>query len=82
MYSIFKPLDAHDRLPRELLLEGRRHRVLGRRELAGVLWLPALLLVLTLAGAQGMSGLMVMGILALMFIGFAVFALTDDRGRS
>ena len=43
MYEIFAPLDADERLPRELLLEGRRFRSVGRRELAGLLWLPALL---------------------------------------
>jgi len=34
-----------ERLPRELILEGRRHSILGRRELAGALWLPTLLLI-------------------------------------
>jgi hypothetical protein len=43
MYEIFAPLDADERLPRELLLEGRRFRSVGRRELAGFIWLPALL---------------------------------------
>ena len=42
MYSIFAPLDAEEPLPRELLIEGRRHRTVGRPELAGMLWLPAL----------------------------------------
>jgi hypothetical protein len=81
MYSIFAPLDAQERLPRELLLEGKRQRWVGRRELAGLLWLPALFLVLTLAGLQGMSGPMVAGLLALTFVGFVVFAMTDDRNR-
>jgi hypothetical protein len=43
MYEIFAPLDADERLPRELLLEGRRFRSVGRRELAGFMWLPALM---------------------------------------
>ena len=47
MYEIFAPLDAEERLPRELLMEGRRFRSLGRREAAGILWLPSLLLSLT-----------------------------------
>ena len=34
MYSIFAPLDADERLPRELLMEARRAKQLGRRELA------------------------------------------------
>src|SRR5260370_424257 len=33
MYSIFHPLDMNERLPRELILEGRRHRWLGIRQL-------------------------------------------------
>ena len=49
MYSIFAPLDAEERLPRELILEGRRHRIVGRRELAGALWLPTLFLIVVVA---------------------------------
>jgi hypothetical protein len=47
MYEIFAPLDADERLPRELVLESRRFKSLGRREAAGILWLPSLLLTLT-----------------------------------
>ena len=49
MYSIFAPLDAEERLPRELILEARRHRIVGRRELAAALWLPTLFLLLAIA---------------------------------
>ncbi len=49
MYSIFAPLDADERLPRELILEGKRHRIIGRRELAGALWLPTLFLIVVIA---------------------------------
>ena len=47
MYAIFAPLDPNERLPRELVLEGRRHTTLGRLER----WpersrLPALFLIL------------------------------------
>ena len=49
MYSIFAPLDADERLPRELILEGKRHRIIGRRELAGALWLPTLFLIVAVA---------------------------------
>ena len=43
MYSIFHPLDVNERLPRELLLEGRRNRWLDMRHLQviGFLYLPA-----------------------------------------
>src|SRR4051794_11272037 len=45
MYTIFHPLDPDERLPRELLLEGRRHRLLDVRhlEIAAALCLPALI---------------------------------------
>jgi hypothetical protein len=50
MYAIFAPLDSNERLPRELILQGRRHTTLGRLELAGALWLPAVFLILALVG--------------------------------
>jgi hypothetical protein len=53
MHEIFAPLDANERLPRELLLEGRRFRSVGRRELAGFLWLPALLVSLAAVSRLG-----------------------------
>ena len=53
MYSIFAPLDANERLPRELIIEGKRHRTLGRRELAGALWLPTILLIFAIASRVG-----------------------------
>ena len=45
MYTIFHPLDPNERLPRELLLEGRRHRLMDIRhlEIAAALYLPALI---------------------------------------
>jgi hypothetical protein len=49
MYSIFAPLDANERLPRELIMEGKRHRTVGRRELAAALWLPTVFLILAIA---------------------------------
>ncbi|HEV1992585.1 MAG TPA: hypothetical protein VGR34_06955 [Candidatus Dormibacteraeota bacterium] len=52
MYTIFAPLDAEEQLPRELVLEGKRHKAIGRRELAGALWLPALFLILFFAGSN------------------------------
>ena len=53
LHSIFAPLDPDERLPRELLLERRAALpwpdwgfVIGRQHVAGLLWLPALLLTL------------------------------------
>jgi hypothetical protein len=79
MYSIFAPLDPDERLPRELLIEAKRYRQLGRRELAGALWLPSLLIVLSLAAWQKISGIHVLGAFVLLFAGFGLFAMSDDR---
>jgi len=44
MYQIFAPLDPNERLPRELLFEKRPNLTwglrLGRRHVAGFLWVP------------------------------------------
>ena len=60
MYSIFAPLDANERLPRELLQGSRRYPRAGRRELAVVLWYPIALVLLTIfgAGPYGMAALL------------------------
>jgi hypothetical protein len=55
MYAIFSPLDPEERLPREMVEEGRRYRKVGRRELAGVLWLPVVFVLLTIFGWTGAS---------------------------
>jgi hypothetical protein len=54
MYSIFHPLDPNERLPRELMLEGRRHRLFEIGSLltwVGFLYLPALILVVVILGS-------------------------------
>ena len=79
MYSIFAPLDANERLPRELILEGRRHRTLGRRELAGALWLPALFLIVALVAWAHVSALDALAAVTLMYGGFWTFVLLGDR---
>ena len=65
MYSIFHPLDPNERLPRELIVEGRRYRFLDRGfvlTLVGVLYLPALILAVIVLGSSGLG----------MVVGFAV----------
>jgi hypothetical protein len=79
MYSIFGPLDPNERLPRELLLEAKRQRPVGRRELAGALWLPALALVLTVCAWKQVSAGVTLAAVGVTFIGFSVFARSDDR---
>jgi hypothetical protein len=79
MYSIFAPLDAEERLPRELILEAKRHRTLGRRELAGALWLPALFLILALISWAGVGAATSFGLVGLLYGGFWVFVLLEGR---
>jgi hypothetical protein len=72
MYSIFHPLDVDERLPRELLLEGRRYRWFELRhlEIFGFLYLPALILTVVVLGgfsmplAFGVAGFSLLGIFA------------------
>jgi hypothetical protein len=57
MYSIFSPLDPDERLPREMVEEGRRYKKVGRRELAGFMWFPVVFLLLTIFGWTGTNAL-------------------------
>ena len=79
MYAIFAPLDPNERLPRELIMEGKRHRMLGRRELAGALWLPALFLILFLAGWGKVDAATAIAVIASAFVGLWAFVLFGDR---
>jgi hypothetical protein len=81
MYTIFAPLDANEQLPRELLMEARRHRGLGRRELAGVMWLPTVATVMYLAGVTGLSGVAMMTVIGALLVGFIIFAISGGRER-
>jgi hypothetical protein len=85
MYGIFAPLDADEPLPRELLHEARRFRLFGgearleedaagRRELAGLLWLPALGVVLLLSAWADLGGTRTVGAVALLLAAFWRFA--------
>jgi hypothetical protein len=74
MYSIFSPLDAEEALPREMVLEARRHRTVGRRELAGVMWLPALCGVLVVASWARLPALPTLALVGGTLAGFSGFA--------
>jgi hypothetical protein len=68
MYSIFKPLDPNERLPRELILEGRRYRFLETGSLLpilGILYLPILMLGVLLLGSLQVGMLAAFGIAGL-----------------
>jgi hypothetical protein len=79
MYSIFAPLDPNEPLPRELLLEAKRHRAVGRRELAGALWLPAVLLVMTAGAWNELNAGVALGALGMVLVGLWVFALSGEH---
>lgn len=79
MYEIFAPLDANERLPRELLIEGRRFRSVGRREAAGLLWPPSLLISITAVTWMGGGGLMAVGAAGVALGALALFAMSDRR---
>jgi hypothetical protein len=77
MYSIFHPLDADERLPRELILEGKRHRLVEIRylEVLGFLYLPALLLTVIVIGTAHMNGAFAFAVAGLLAAAFFVYAL-------
>jgi hypothetical protein len=79
MYSIFAPLDADEPLPRELLLAARRHRTIGRWELAGALWLPALALILTVGAWSRMPSALAIGLMALTLAALVAYAVAGGR---
>ena len=79
METIFAPLDPNEALPRELLKDARRYKTLGRRELAGALWLPALVAVLFLAAWSSVGTTMALGAVGLLLLGFVVFAVSGER---
>jgi hypothetical protein len=81
MESIFAPLDANEPLPRELVKDARRYKTLGRWELAGALWLPALVVVLFLGALTDVGTTMALGAVGLLLLGFVVFAVTGERRR-
>ena len=78
MYSIFHPLDATERLPRELILEGRRHRLFELRnlELAGALYLPALIVAIVVMSSIGFNVLLAFGLSGLILLAVLVYVLT------
>jgi hypothetical protein len=79
MYSIFAPLDPDEPLPRELLLEAKRHRTVGRREVAGMVWIPALFVILSVVDWIHGNGLVLLVMLVLLLTGLTFFALSEKR---
>jgi hypothetical protein len=78
MYSIFHPLDPNERLPRELMLEGRRHRLFEIKSLltwVGALYLPALILIVVVLGSLNVNAMVAAGVSGLALLGVYVFVL-------
>ncbi len=79
MYSIFHPLDPNERLPRELMLEGRPHRLFEIQSLltwVGVLYLPVLLLTVVVMGSLNINVVVAFGVAGLGLLGVYVYVLS------
>ena len=79
MYSIFHPLDPNERLPRELILEGRRHRLFDRGTfltMVGALYLPMLILMVVVLGSFGVGPLAAFGIAGVALVGVYLYVVT------
>ena len=79
LYTIFAPLDVDEPLPRELLLAGRRHRTLGRWELSGALWLPAVIAILLAGQWARLPAFVVAAAVAGTFTGLVGYAMAGGR---
>ena len=76
MYSIFHPLDPNERLPRELIVEARRHRFLDKRALltwVGVLYLPMLMLTVVVLGSFNAGALVAFGAAGVALLGVYIY---------
>lgn len=74
MYSIFHALDPEERLPRELILEGRRHRFIDvRLQLATVVFLPAFAAFVFVLGSINVPAVIVFALAGALLC--ALFAL-------
>jgi len=78
MYSILHPLDVNERLPRELLLEGRRYRWLEMRHLqiVGFLYLPALILMVVVIGSANFSLLLAFAVAGIALLGVFLYVVS------
>jgi hypothetical protein len=78
MYTIFHPLDPNERLPRELILEGRRHRLMDIRhlEIAAMLYLPVLIVGIVALGAIHLNPVIAFILAGLLLVGFFMFVVT------
>lgn len=78
LFGIFPALDPAERLPRELLIEGRRHRRLEWRKLPAILaaaYLPVLALVVVVLASLGVGPAISFGAAGVLLIVCFVLAL-------
>lgn len=75
MYSIFHPLDANERLPRELLMEGKKYRFFGLRfmEILGFVYLPGLIFSVVVLTSFGVQPLVAFGVAGVAFVAVFVY---------
>jgi hypothetical protein len=79
MYGIFAPLDPDERLPREMVEEGRRYKTVGRRELAGFMWFPTVFVLLAVFGWTGPN--LVIALIASVCVLGGLFLFAFSGGR-
>lgn len=82
MYSIFHPLDPNERLPRELILEGRRFRWFSQGRIlnvVGATYLPGLMLAVIVLGSLHVNLPLAFAIGGVAFLGVLVYALIAGR---
>lgn len=80
MFSIFGKLDPEEPLPREMLVEANRHRYFSikRMEVAAYLYLPVLILVLTVLLSMNVNAIVAFGIAGALLAGFLVYAMIGE----
>lgn len=83
MYSIFRPLDLTERLPREVMLERAQYRRLYLRDvdLALDLFLPALLITFVVLASFGLQSLLAFGLALLAVTGLYATTVALRRHR-
>jgi len=82
MYSIFHPLDPNERLPRELLLAGRRYRWFDHSRvlwIIGFAYLPAFILAVIVMGSLHVNEALELAVICLAFVGLLVFVSKANR---
>ena len=80
MLSIFSALDPDERLPRELVREGKRHRYFSVKwmEVAAFLYIPAVIVVIIALASANIPLLIGFGIAGVLLVGFFVYAIIGE----